>query len=162
VDVVRFLGYPDGRVEATLLLRRVLSRVIRAVRPTRVLAPSPERNYRIIYASHPDHVAVGAAALAAVYPDARNPFAHPELLDEGFAPWSVGELYLMAAPETDTYVDITDAIERKIEALRNHVSQLPEPEGIDARLRAWAGANAEVGGLAPGRLAEAFLRVETG
>jgi LmbE family N-acetylglucosaminyl deacetylase len=162
VERVLFLGYPDGRVEATLGLRRDLSRVIRDVRPTRVLAPSPERNYRRIYASHPDHVAVGEAALAAVYPDARNPFAHPELLDEGFAPWTAGELYLMAAPETDTYVDITDTVERKIEALRSHVSQLPDPDGIETRLRTWGAATAEGAGMPFGRLAEAFLRIETG
>ncbi len=45
VHDVRFLGYPDGRVEATLDLRRDLARVIRQVRPDRVVCPSPERNY---------------------------------------------------------------------------------------------------------------------
>ena len=90
VQDVRFLGYPDGRVEATLDLRRDLARVIRQVRPDRVVCPSPERNYARIPASHPDHRAVGSAALDAVYPDARNPFAFPELHDrEGLAPWTV-------------------------------------------------------------------------
>src|SRR5215471_17623510 len=80
VHDLRFLGYPDGRMEATLALRRDLARVIRQVRPDRVLCQSPERNYARIRASHPDHRAVGSAALDAVYPDARNPFAFPELL----------------------------------------------------------------------------------
>jgi LmbE family N-acetylglucosaminyl deacetylase len=71
VHDVRFLGYPDGRVEATLDLRRDLARVIRQVRPDRVVCPSPERNYARMGASHPDHRAVGSAALDAVYPDAR-------------------------------------------------------------------------------------------
>ncbi|HYK32439.1 MAG TPA: PIG-L family deacetylase, partial [Streptosporangiaceae bacterium] len=84
VDDVRFLGYPDGKVEPSLGLRKDLARVIRQVRPDRVVAPSPDRNYARIGASHPDHRAVGAAALDAVYPDARNQFAFPELLaDEG-------------------------------------------------------------------------------
>ena len=53
-------------------------------------AQSPERIYERIYASHPDHLAAGEAALCAVYPDARNPFAFPELLEEeGLEPWSV-------------------------------------------------------------------------
>jgi len=30
-----------------------------------------------------DYRATGEAAFAAVYPDSRNPFAHPELLAEG-------------------------------------------------------------------------------
>ncbi len=78
VHDVRFLGYPDGRVEATIGLRRDLARVIRQVRPDRVVCPSPERNYLRIGTSHPDHRAVGSASLDAVYPDARNPFAFPD------------------------------------------------------------------------------------
>ena len=77
-------------------------------------------------ASHPDHRAAGEAALAAVYPDARNPFAHPELLaDEGLEAWSVGELWLMAAPDEriDHVVDITDTVGRKVAALQAHASQ---------------------------------------
>src|ERR1700720_1586107 len=54
VQDVRFLGYPDGRVEATLELRRDLARVIRQVRPDRVVCPSPERNYARMGIGHPD------------------------------------------------------------------------------------------------------------
>src|SRR5579875_1297673 len=53
VGDVRFLGYPDGRLAPTIELRRDLSRVIRQVRPDRVVAQSPERNYERIFASHP-------------------------------------------------------------------------------------------------------------
>ena len=74
---VRFLGYQDGALEPTQDLRRDISRVIRQVRPQRMLIQSPERNWPRIGASHPDHLASGAAAIAAIYPDARNPFAHP-------------------------------------------------------------------------------------
>ncbi len=90
VSDVRFLGHPDGRVQATLELRRDISRVIRQVRPERVITQSPERNLDFIYASHPDHLAAGEAAVCAVYPDARNPFAHPELLEgeEPRAAWT--------------------------------------------------------------------------
>ena len=92
---LRFLGYPDGRVEATLGLRKDLARVIRQVRPDRVVCPSPERDYVRLGISHPDHRAVGSAALDAVYPDARNPFAFPELLaDEGLAEWTVREVWI--------------------------------------------------------------------
>ncbi|HXP54815.1 MAG TPA: PIG-L family deacetylase, partial [Streptosporangiaceae bacterium] len=93
VHDLRFLGYPDGRVEATLGLRKDLARVIRQVRPDRVVCPSAERNYARIGTSHPDHRAVGSAALDAVYPDARNPFTFPELVaDEGLAAWIVPEV----------------------------------------------------------------------
>ena len=77
VHDLRFLGYADGYVEPTIALRRDLTRVIRQVRPDRVVTSSPERNYARIGASHPDHRAVGNSALDAVYPDARNQFAFP-------------------------------------------------------------------------------------
>jgi LmbE family N-acetylglucosaminyl deacetylase len=161
VSDVTFLGHPDGRLELSLDLRRDISRVIRRVKPQRVLAQSPERNYQRVYASHPDHLAAGAAGLAAVYPDARNPFAHPELLEEGWEPWSAGEVYLMGATGSDTYVDITETVERKLEALRSHVSQHPDADRLDALIRDWAAANAKLGGLPDGVLAESFLRVDT-
>jgi LmbE family N-acetylglucosaminyl deacetylase len=161
VSDVTFLGYPDGRLESSFDLRRDISREIRRVRPQRVVSPSPERNFERIYASHPDHLACGEATMAAVYPDARNPFAHPELLEEGFEPWAVGEMYLATAGTPDVFVDITDTFDRKLEALRCHASQHPDPDGLEARLRGWNSANAAQGGLPEGRLAESYLRVDT-
>jgi LmbE family N-acetylglucosaminyl deacetylase len=161
VSDVTFLGYPDGRLESSFDLRRDISREIRRVRPQRVIGQSPERNFQRVYASHPDHLAAGEATMAAVYPDSRNPFAHPELLEEGFEPWAVGEMYLAAAGGTDVVVDITDTFERKIDALKCHVSQHPDPDGLDERIRGWNAANAALGGLPEGRLAESYLRVDT-
>ncbi len=161
VSDLTFLGHPDGRLESSLALRGEISRVIRRIRPQRVVSPSPERNYQRIYASHPDHLAAGDAAIAAVYPDARNPFAHPELLAEGLEPWAVREVYLMAAPTPDVFVDITDTIDRKLDALRSHASQMQDPADLDDRIRDWGRAVADVGGLPGGRLAEGFVRVDT-
>jgi LmbE family N-acetylglucosaminyl deacetylase len=161
VTDLHFLGYPDGRLEPTLDLRRDIARVIRRVRPQRVVCQSPERIYVRIYASHPDHLAAGEAALCAVYPDARNPFAFPELMDEGLQPWSVPEVWMMTARDQDAFVDVTDAFDRKLEALLCHVSQHVNPDGLDAMLRGWLSANAERAGMAPGRLAEAYLRIDT-
>src|SRR6476661_6133510 len=96
VSDVTFLGYPDGRLESTFDLRRDISREIRRVRPQRVVAPSPERNFERVYASHPDHLAAGEATFCAVYPDARNPYAHLSLADDGFEAWTVSEVWIMA------------------------------------------------------------------
>jgi LmbE family N-acetylglucosaminyl deacetylase len=161
VTDLTFLGYPDGRLMASIELRRDITRVIRRVRPQRVLCQSPERNYQRIYASHPDHLACGDAALAAVYPDARNPFAHPELLDEGYEPWAAEEIYVMTASGPDTFVDITDTADCKIEALRSHVSQMPDPERIEQLVRGWGATLAEQAGFPPGHLAEGYLRVDS-
>jgi LmbE family N-acetylglucosaminyl deacetylase len=159
VSDVRFLGYPDGMVQTTLNLRRDISRVIRQVKPERVLTQSPERNLEFIYASHPDHLATGEAAVDAVYPDARNPFAHPELLEqEGLEPWSVAELWIMGpgGQQAGVAVDTTNTVERKIAALLCHKSQMPDPDGVTQRVRDWARGNGELAGLAEGRAAELF------
>jgi len=154
---VRFLGYPDGRVEATLDLRRDLARVIRQVRPDRVVCPSPERNYVRMGASHPDHRAVGSAALDAVYPDARNPFAFPELRDdEGLAAWTVSEIFVVAGPASNHFVDITATFGRKIAALRAHESQTGHWDDLEGRIRAMLGRIAAQADLPDGHLAEAF------
>lgn len=163
VTDVRFLGYPDGQLTATFALRRDISRVIRQVQPQRMLIQSPERNWLRIGASHPDHLASGEAAMAAIYPDARNPFAHPELLrDEGLAEWTVAETWVMAHPESNHSVDVTDVFDAKLAALRAHVSQTAHMEGFEERIREWFGLNAEAAGLPTGRLAERFFVVETG
>jgi LmbE family N-acetylglucosaminyl deacetylase len=161
VTDVRFLGHPDGRLTPSIELRRDISRVIREVRPLRVVAQSPERNWQRIFASHPDHLAAGEAAICAVYPDARNPFAHPELAADGFEAWTVPELWLMATPHPDTFVDISDTLDAKLAALFRHESQLPDPSRIEPLLREWGGRMAAVAGLPEGCLAEAFQRVVT-
>jgi LmbE family N-acetylglucosaminyl deacetylase len=156
VTDVRFLGYPDGRVEATLDLRRDIARVIRQVRPDRVVVPSPERNYQRMAPSHPDHRAVGSAALDAVYPDARNPYAFPELRAEGHEAWTVREVWISSSGSGEHFVDITDVFDRKLAALRSHASQISETADLEGMLRGFLSANAERGGLGEGRLAEAF------
>lgn len=161
VSDVRFLGYPDGRVEATLGLRRDIARVIRQVRPDLMIIPTPERNYARMAPSHPDHRAVGAAALDAIYPDARNPFAHPELAAEGLAAWTVRETWMTGGPAMNHYPDVTATFERKLAALRAHASQVVNIPDLEAMLRGWMGANARAGGLPEGRLAESFQVVDT-
>jgi LmbE family N-acetylglucosaminyl deacetylase len=160
-----FLGYADGMVEPTLALRRDLARVIRRVRPDVVLTQSPERNYERIFASHPDHLATGEATLRAVYPDARNPHAFPALAnDEGLAPHTVTRVWIGGggAQGPTMVVDTTDVIDRKIEALRCHVSQVGDGERLDPMLREWGGMIAKTAGLAKGRLAEGFRVLATG
>ena len=156
VSDVRFLGYPDGRVEATLELRRDIARVIRQVRPDRVVIPSPERNYQRLAPSHPDHRAVGSAALDAVYPDARNPYAFPELREEGLDAWVAREVWITSSGSAEHFVDVTEVFERKLAALLSHASQISHHDDLEGMLRGWLGANAERGGLEKGRLAESF------
>lgn len=161
VDDLHFLGYPDGYLEPTLALRRDIARVIRQVRPDRMAIPSPEIWYERLYASHPDHRAAGAAAFSAIYPDARNPFTFPELREEGLEAWTVAETWLMAHPQTNHVVDVTDAFDRKVTALRAHKSQTAHNDDLEGMLRGWMSALARDNGLPEGRLAEAFFTLST-
>lgn len=157
VEDVRFLGYVDGELEVSRDLVRDLVRVIRQVRPQRMMAQCPERRWDRLAASHPDHLAAGEAAVRALYPFARNPFAFPELLaHEGLEDWVVGELWLMAAPQPNHYVDVTPTFERKVAAVLAHTSQAPDPDRVEPMLRQWLSAAATAAGWPAGRLAEAF------
>ncbi|GAA1781514.1 PIG-L deacetylase family protein [Streptomonospora arabica] len=162
VHDVRFLGYADGRVLPTLELRRDIARVIRLVRPQRVVIPSPERDWKRIAPSHPDHLATGEAGINAVYPDARNPHAHPELLaEEGLEPWKVPEVWLAHGPSPDRFTDVTGVFDRKLAALSCHASQIGDIGELAGFLRPWLAENAAAGGLGEGRLAETFQHVDT-
>lgn len=162
VTDIGFLGYRDGELAVSHGLRRDISRVIRQARPDRMLIQSPERNWGRIQASHPDHLAAGEAAIQAVYPDARNPFAHASLLaDEGLEAWTVPEVWIMASPAPDFFVDITDQFPHKVAALRAHESQTGHMDDLEDRIRGWMTMWAQQGGLPEGRLAEAFKVVGT-
>lgn len=162
VTDVRFLGFKDGKLTASLELRKEISRVIRDVRPQRVVTQSAERNYLHIYASHPDHLAAGEAALCAVYPDARNPFAYPELLEEGFQDWAVAETWIMGgATKPNHHVDITKTFDRKVEALTSHESQMENIEDPAQRLRDFSSMFAQENGLPADSLVEVFQVIDT-
>jgi LmbE family N-acetylglucosaminyl deacetylase len=158
---IRFLDMPDGTLQPTIELRRELVRIYRTYRPTRLLCQSPVRSWRPIYrigAHHPDHLAAGEAAIAAMYPASQNPWDFPELLEEGLGPHKIRELYVIGSPEPNFGVDISDTFALKIEALRAHHSQLGDRMAlVEERLRGWA---AEIGKQFELPLAEAFHKAE--
>jgi LmbE family N-acetylglucosaminyl deacetylase len=162
-DVV-FLGFRDGHLAANIELRRAIAREIRRFRPDLVLTHSPLRAINIpIGASHPDHLAVGEAALAAVYPDARNPRAYPELLEEGLEPHRVKEVWLPGFEQSDHFVDATDLVEAKIEAILCHRSQFDKPDLEPGAPEKWIRERMRQAGERAGyEYAEAFKRIETG
>ncbi len=156
VHSIEFLGFSDGFIEANLKLRGEISRVIRTIRPDTVLCQSPERNYQRIQASHPDHLATGEATLRSVYPDARNPFAFPELLEKGLEPHIVSQVFMMAGPNHNFVSDISLTINDKIAALLEHKSQIKDPDALGKMIMSSALNNAREASLAPGVYAELF------
>lgn len=145
VHEVRFLGYPDGLLEASFDLRRDLAREVRRARPDVIVAPDPSRLWSgTRYINHPDHRAVGEAMLAVVACDAPTRPQFPELIEEGFEPFKARKLWLASDDEGDHVVDIGKTLDRKIEALIAHQSQMENMADFDAaaKVRQWAGANA--------------------
>jgi len=125
VKDLRFLGYEDGVLQNTLALRRDVVREIRRFQPDVVMCQDPTMRYSAQgYLNHPDHRAAGDATLDAVYPSARDALVFPELLCEGFEPHKVKEVYCAGTNAPDVWIDISDTIETKIEALRAHESQV--------------------------------------
>jgi LmbE family N-acetylglucosaminyl deacetylase len=125
-DVV-FLGYPDGYLQPTLELRRDITREIRRWRPDVLVCLSPSRELSMrSYLGHPDHFASGEAALSAAYPSARDHLTFPELLEQGFEPHKVKEVWIMfLGDKADHYNPIPERDMRTaVKALRAHRSQV--------------------------------------
>lgn len=135
---VSFLHMPDGALVNDLVLREHLVREIRTFRPDAVLATDPETLfYRDRGVNHTDHRAAGFAAVDAVYPAARNPMAFPWLAKGGLAAHRVRRLYLFWSNTPTVFVDVSATVDRKIDALRAHASQLNDFEGLEKRVREW-------------------------
>jgi len=161
VSEITFLNYRDGSLIPTIELRRDIVKAIRIAKPDRMVVQSPERNWERIYSSHPDHLAAGESAIQAIYPDARNPYAFPELKSEGLEPWRVREVFVTGSPTPNHFIDITETIDKKITALKAHVSQTAHNPELESMVRQWGEKNAEANGLAAGRIAEIFKVVST-
>ncbi len=136
VDEVVFLGHPDGLLFNTLELRRQLIYQFRRFRPDTLVTSDPTVLFAsVTYINHPDHRAAGLAALDAVFPAAGMPLVFPEMLAEGLRPHRTPYVYVSTWGEgADTYIDITDTIELKICALKEHKSQIGDRD-IGPRLR---------------------------
>jgi LmbE family N-acetylglucosaminyl deacetylase len=120
-----FLRYPDGTLQNTLELRRDLARQIRRYKPEVVFCGDPTaRFYGTTYINHPDHRAAADAACDAVFPSAGTRLIFPELLTEGLEPHNVKRVYIWGAQEYTTWVDISETIVLKVQALRQHRSQI--------------------------------------
>jgi LmbE family N-acetylglucosaminyl deacetylase len=137
VKEVIFLRYPDGELQPTLELRRDLTRLIRLKKPDIVVTGDPTVFwYGTGYLNHPDHRAIGAAALEAVFPTARDRLNFIELeRDEGVSVHKVPQVYISGASDPTTKIDVTNHIETKINALREHKSQISDMEAMAERIR---------------------------
>jgi LmbE family N-acetylglucosaminyl deacetylase len=137
VDEVVYLGFPDGELEDTPALRGALVRQIRRLRPDVAIAMDP---FTVIlrnsYVNHRDHRMLGVALIDALYPGASNAGYFPEQIDEGLLPHKVPELLLTATETPNHWVDVTETLDARFDALRQHASQVKLwPENGEAIVR---------------------------
>lgn len=158
VTDVRFLGYQDGILEPTIELRKSLTRILRDVKPDRVMCQDPTMVFfGDGYINHPDHRAAAEAAVYATFPSSETRPIFPELLDEGYEPHKVKELWMTMNHKPTHYVDIGEVFDQKAAALRAHASQLGEGEDFDNGVLKWIKERfADVGQPATVQYAEVF------
>jgi LmbE family N-acetylglucosaminyl deacetylase len=183
---IEFLGYEDGRLSETSLneLRERCMRAIRQHRPDILFTWDAFAPYE----EHQDHRAVAIAATEAAS-FSHFPLYCPEHREEnGLEPHYVGERYFFAKSPRDVnkVVDVSSTIERKIDALCEHVCQMEmtvmdlqaavaasgldipalsaaDPKNyrpvIEMQIKGWAAAVGKPAGFA---FAEEFRRVRFG
>ena len=161
VRTVEFLGFADGMLEPTLALRLAITRAIRRHRPVAVICQDPSAYWlHSGYINHPDHLAAGAACMAAIYPSACTRLAFPELLDEVLEPHRVEEVYLTMTRAADHWIDIGTTLDAKLAAWRENRSQIGVPGEVEAAIRRDAQQAAEA--LHGTAYAEAFTYFRLG
>jgi LmbE family N-acetylglucosaminyl deacetylase len=155
------LGFPDGELSDDWALRGALVRQIRTFRPDTVVVMDPlsviQNNS---YVNHRDHRMLGIAALDALYPEASNATYFPEQLAEGLHPHKVPELLLINTDQPNYWVDVSDTLAARFEALRCHASQIRLwPENGEAVIRQQTELASALGERYGARYAEEFRRV---
>ncbi|MGH2428404.1 MAG: PIG-L deacetylase family protein [Candidatus Limnocylindria bacterium] len=157
VSEIVHLGQPDGYLQPTLELRRDITRQIRRFRPDLVITQNPQRRLdHNPFIGHPDHLATGEAALASVYPAARDRLNFPELAsDEGLEPWKVRQVLLTGVEEPNLWIDVSETFDTGLQALLCHASQVSGRD-VEDRVRERARLVGEPQGIG---LAQAFLSI---
>lgn len=158
-DVV-FLDYEDSMLQPTLALRKDIAREIRRYKPDVLITMYPMRNLDGGWGvGHPDHMAAGEAALQAVFPTARDHMTFPDLLEAGFEPHKVAEVWIIGHPQPDLYVDVTQHMDTSVAALMQHKSQMNgrDEAWASEMMRRWRRERGVGKGI---QYAEAFKRIE--
>lgn len=154
VHDVSFFDEPDGFLRNSIDLQRDVVRHIRAVKPDIVVSSDPLLYYRGTRMNHHDHRMAGDIVAQAVFPAARNRGFFPELIEEGFLPHPVKELWFSLCHDPNISLDVSAFWNTRIDALKEHASQIEDIASMEMRLRAFAD---EAHG--PGKYLESFKRL---
>ena len=157
---IAFLAYPDSYLTPTLELRKDIARQIRIHKPEILICQYPMRNLDGSWGfGHPDHIAAGEAAMAAVFPTARDHKTFPELFnDENLEPHKVEEVWIMGHPDPDIIIDNSDTINQSKDAQNCHLSQMGgrSKEEVKERVGEWRKTRGREQGM---QYADTFKRI---
>jgi len=143
-DEIAFLGQPDGLLEATVDLRKMLVREIRRFQPEVVICGDPTVTLPSdTYINHPDHRAAAVAAIDAVFPASGQPTLFPEIEEvDGYKAHKPRKVFIHTWSDPNFFINISETIDIKIKALKAHKSQMngwnPEP-----MIKEWASETAK-------------------
>lgn len=136
IKKVVFLRAKDGEFENTRDLRKKIVKVIRHERPDVVLSLDPgNKTFDSFYRFHRDHRIVAETVFDAVYPEAGCDVFFPDLVRQGYKPHTIKQMWLMGTNNPDMFMDISSTLDKKIEALQQHKSQIPNMKSLAARIR---------------------------
>ncbi len=135
VEAVHFLDREDGTLIPDIDLRREVVRIIRQLKPDILVTCDPQNLFATYGINHPDHRAAGQVVLDAVFPAAGNELFFPELLREGYSPHMPREVWVSLTNQPNVTIDITATWQVKLEALKEHKSQIGDPVKFEARMR---------------------------
>jgi len=135
VKEVHFLDRDDGYLVPDLALRREVARIIRQFKPDVLVTCDPQNLYTPFGLNHPDHRAAGQVVLDAVFPASGNELFFPDLLDEGWQPHTPKEVWASLTSQPNVTLDVTDTWDIKIRALKQHNSQIGDPDKLEERMR---------------------------
>ncbi|MCL4543909.1 MAG: PIG-L family deacetylase [Chloroflexi bacterium] len=156
VKTIEFLRQPDGRILNDLDLRKKIVRAIRQYKPETIFTHDPMNFFSEGGINHPDHRNVGHATLDAIFPGAGNPRSFRELLSEGLQPHRIKNVYLFFTANPNVWIDVTGYVEKKVEALRQHASQIKNPDDLHKRMNEGMTRAGEVHGVGA---VEGFRRI---
>ena len=135
VGNIDVLPHPDGNLEADRIFLGELVYVLRKYRPEVVFTHD---QHRLKGLQHRDHRHVGITVQDAVYPYARDHLHFSEQLADRIEPYKVKQLFFWGSDQPDVIVDVSDSIDKKIDALSKHESQisgLSFGSGLDTHIR---------------------------
>ena len=139
VKNVFFLGLKDGEIENTQSLRKKIVQIIRKVKPEIILSFDPANSsFDNPYRLHRDHRQTAEAVFDSIYPAAGSASFFPELLKQGYSPHQIKEIWFFAAEKPNKFINISKTLDKKIEALFQHSSQIADLKGVEKRVKTWA------------------------